>query len=424
MMSGVSIAWAQSETEPAAPEVAPTPAVEEQQALEADMEAAKKKLQAAAAAQPAATTQPADPTQPGFEEIKATPVGEGGSEAENVLKARMEGTEGMDSGKAWGGTIVFEHAVGTGTFMSDSTMRKTNSYVAQSWDFRPYYVFSLDGIKLKASARLGFEWEYTKPDTNPGRRFKPTDTSLSLGAPQLYKEPLTDISFNASVRWSLPTAYGSWSVKRQYSVLGATVGAQRFFGPLHVSYALGGNRNFNTSKVPYSAGTVCRAGEEGCDVAGGATQNITPPSGIADPSWVPAGMMNTEYMVSNTFGIDYSVTEELSVSYSLALRNGFKYRDDNVNSLDDKTSPNADDGRGRTDQLWPSLSVDYALDGLIKPVLDLPVSLTASLGIVAMHPAKTKDNSSLMWPFFYQAFANNHAADNYGSIIFDIAGTF
>ena len=126
----------------------------------------------------------------------------------------------------------------------------------------------------------------------------------------------------------------------------------------------------------------------------------------------------------NSFGVDYSVTENLSVSYSLLIRNFFSYTDDNVNAVDGYTSPYADAGRGRVDQLWPSLSVDYGVDEWVKKVADLPVSLSVSAGITALHPAQTRDNKGIMWPFFYQAFAQNRAANNYGSVFADITGTF
>ncbi|MBI5507110.1 MAG: hypothetical protein HY903_00025 [Deltaproteobacteria bacterium] len=395
----------------------PAPSAEEQQALEADMEAAKKKI---AEEQQAAET-PAE--TPAFEEIKAAPVHDTGAAAEGTptatgetaLQARLSGTEGLDTGRPYGALVILDHSIGTGTFMNDGTLRSSRAYVAQSWDIRPHYVFDFKGIKLKANGRFLFEYEYTTPDTSPARRFKPLDTTLQVGAPEIYKEPLSEVSFNVALRLLLPTSYESIKVRKQWSALGFTAGAQRFFGPLHVSYSFAMTKYINSQRYASSYRSVCRSSDP-CDSV---------PTGIQDsPAQVAAGFANNSFLISNQFGVDYSITEELSVSYGLLIRNFFRYTADNVNVIDNYTSPNADDGRGRVDQLWPSLSVDYVVDGLVKKVADLPVSLTASLGITSLSPAQTSDNKGIYWPFFYQAFAQDKAANNYGSVFFDITGTY
>jgi hypothetical protein len=418
MLCMAAPAWAQDVATETPPEekqaegvAAPNP--EEQKALEADMEAAKKKLQEA----------PAQAGTGGFEEIKAAPVDAGatqdanvtiGTKEESKLQAKLSGTEGLDSDRPWGGLVVLDHSVGAGTFTSDSTLRSSFAYAAQSWDIRPHYVFDVQGIKLKAAARILFEYEYTTPDTNPARRFKPLDTTFSVGAPEIYKEPWSEVSFNASARVFVPTSWESINIKKQWGGTGFTLGAQRFFGPLHVSYAFMMNKYFNSEKAQMTYSSVCR-GTDPCK---------PPPTGTSDPATFPGGPLNSSFAVMNSFGVDYSITETLSVSYSLLIRNFFSYSDKSVNVVDKNTSPFADAGRGRVDQLWPSLSVDYVVDEWVKKVVDLPVSLSVSGGITALHPAQTADNKGIIWPVFYQAFGQSRATNNYGSVFFDIAGSF
>ena len=392
---------------------------EEEKALEEDMKAAKKEIQVA----------PEQKATPGFEELEAAPV-EGsvsadenaliGTKGESRLEAKLSGTEGLDSARPWGGVIVLDHFVGSGTFMSDATLRSHFAYVGQSWDIRPHYVFDFQSIKLKAAARILFEYEYTTPDTSPARRFKPADTTLSLSAPELYREPWSEVSLNASIRWLLPTSWESINVKEQWGAAGFAIGAQRFFGPLHVAYSFAMYKYFNSEIARTTVGSVCPLGAS-CYKAG----RDAPPSGTGAEFSYPAGPLNYSFAVLNTFAVDYSISENMSVSYSLLIRNFFAYKDSNVNVADSYCSPVGDcTERGQTDELWPSLSVDYVIDEWVKKAVDLPVSLSVSAGITALHPAQTKDNKSIMWPFFYQAFAQGRAADNYGSVFLDLAGSF
>jgi len=51
---------------------------------------------------------------------------------ETKLEARLRVRSGLDSPRPWGGLVVLDHSVGTGTFMSDGTARGTNAYVARA----------------------------------------------------------------------------------------------------------------------------------------------------------------------------------------------------------------------------------------------------------------------------------------------------
>jgi hypothetical protein len=54
----------------------------------------------------------------------------------------------------------------------------------------------------------------------------------------------------------------------------------------------------------------------------------------------------------------------------------------------------------------------------------LPVKLSLSAGLTALHPAQTSDNSSIYWPVLWNSFGSDRAANNYGSVYFDITGTY
>ncbi|MBI3179420.1 MAG: hypothetical protein HYZ27_07140 [Deltaproteobacteria bacterium] len=362
-------AWAQSE---------------EVKALESDMEAAQEKTQA-------------------YEEIEPAPAGAAQTQTMATIRAKEEAEK-----KPWAVMVILDHAVGSGSFISDSTLRASRAYVAQSWDIRPSYTFPVADHKLKLGGRFVVEYEYTTPDTNPARRFKPADSRLYLSDAELYVEQLTGITFNAAATLFLPTSYESINVNKRWAGLRATAGASRSIGPVDLEYALAATKYLNSDKYRTVYSDVLRDGEGEL-------------SGTSEPGTYLGGPANTSFDIINSFGVTYNVTETLSVAYSLLIWNTFAYRDDAVNSEDELASVNADAGRGRTDMLWPSLEVAYRLDDVVKDIL--PFKLTVAGGITALHPAQTADNQGILWPVFYQAFGQNRAANNYGSIYFDLIGT-
>ena len=375
--------------------------VEEVKALETDIEEAKAKVEALKA----------DTAPAGFEEIKAQPT-----ETETGIEGSVElaADEETEDDKPFGAMVVLDHSFGTGNFVKDANVRRQSDYIAQSWDIRPSYSFPLFGHKLKVMARFLFEIEYTKPDTNPSRRFKPIDSSIYLSDSEIYKEPFTEIAFNAGTRIFFPTSYESINVTKRWTAMTVYGGASRSIGPVDLSYGLSVSKYFNGSKIAVGRNTVARSS----DATYG---NVT---GTGDPHQIAAGYANTSFAIVNSVSVGYNFTENLALGYSLLFWNTFRYNiaDDLGCSTED--NPYLDCERGRSDNLWPSLEVSYKLDDLLKEVYPLPFGLTAAGGITALHPALTADNKNIIWPVFWQAFASNRAANNYGSIYFDLVGTY
>jgi hypothetical protein len=385
-----------------APAVTPDP--EEQKKLEADMEAAKQKTA-------------------GVEEIQATEVGAASDPSAPAEAATVTATDdrpasvrlsdGDASERVWGALVILDHSMGTGTFLADSTLRGARAYVAQSWDLRPYYRFKFLDHNLKVSGRFVFELEMTQPDTNPARRFKPLDMTVTLSDANVYTEPVSGVTFNAGLRLAIPTSWESINVNKRWTAGSLLLGASRSFGQVYLEYSFGFTKNFNSTKGKQNSTDV-----PWHPFIGPARRGVEVPDDA-----VTVGM-NASYRFSNSFAVTYNFTDNLNASYSLLIYNDFKYRQDDVNVIDGFASVNADDGRGRSDMLWPTLDVTYVLDELVAKVYPLPFSLMVSGGITSLHPAQTANNEGIMWPFFYQAMASNRAANNYASFYLDLVGVY
>ncbi len=393
-----------TDTAPATPDAA------EVQALEDDMEAAKKKIEAAGVEEIAAT--PVDTAAPADSAATEKPA----ASVEDDRPASVRLAEGGAADRAFGALVVLDHTLGVGTFVRDATLRGSRAYVAQSWDLRPTYKFEAFGHKLKAGARFLFELELTTPDSNPARRFKPSDISVYLLDNNIYTEPLTGVTFTGVARWFLPTSWESVNVTNRYSALALGAGANRTFGPVYLEYGFSFTKNLNSTKGLQTPTDVPLHSFAGAGRRGDAL-----PLEVGDSY---DNGLNKSFRLTNSFAVTYNFDEHLSASYSLALLNDFRYTQDNVNVVDELSSPFADAGRGRTDSLWPTLDVTYVLDDLVAKVYPLPFSLMASVGLTALHPAQTRDNGNLIWPFFYQALGTNRAANNYASFYLDLVGVY
>lgn len=369
--------------------------------LEQDMEDAKKKIQGSQGM--------ASETSTGvFVEAETK------QQDNRPLSVRL--AESGRGDKNFGLIVVLDHSVGTGTFMQDEILRQSRRYVAQNWDIRPSYSFDFLGHRPKVSARWVAELEMTEPDSNPARRFKPLDLSFALSDSKLFVDPWLGIRLSASVSLSIPSSWESINVAKRYTNMRTGVGLSRAIGPVYLTYGFTVGKSFNRTKgakVPTDTPLPEFSGIRA--VAPGGTSFIG--------NEYPNGF-NSSHELINSFSITYSFTDNLSASYSLLIWNIYKYTQDNVNTADAYMSPYADDGRGRSDYLWPSLELAYVLDSAVEQVVKLPFSLTASAGISALHPAQTSNNKSIRWPLFYNVVGDNQAANNYASYYFALTGVY
>jgi hypothetical protein len=228
--------------------------------------------------------------------------------------------------------------------------------------------------------------------------------------PSAYVEPVTGVSFFVSAQALLPTSYESLNVtKRRLGVRGL-VGAMRSFGPLSINYFFIATKNFNSSKVAVRTSDISRSSDPILSRnANGSVQ-------------VASGQANASFDIRNSIGLNYSINDYWSLNWSLDFVNVFRY--ELYSQTDAFSSAYADAGAGRMDLLEPSLGFYFSASDAFAKYVELPFSLGIQGGISASHPAQTADNKSIMWPFFYNSFGQNRAANNYGSVYLDLVGIF
>ncbi|MEE2961425.1 MAG: hypothetical protein VYA34_11825 [Myxococcota bacterium] len=316
--------------------------------------------------------------------------------------------------KNYGVSLSLTHAVGSASFLQDDTLRASRGLVYQAWGLSGFYSFDILGQKFKVSPRMGFTLELTEPDSNPARRFDPSDSSLSLSASGL-KDDLTGIGFSPYLRVTLPTSYRSLNINKRWVTLKAGLGLNRTFGDFSISLATGFTKAFSQNKVSSKYTETPRLSDFGnCNVASAGE------GGIHAVYECVSGSGTLNFAVTSNIGFEYQILETLSISYSVSLSNSFRHAI--IDEEDDLTAPHADTGMGRSDSLSESLALSFSLSELLTP--DSPVSYRLSLSMDASHPAQTADNRAIMWPFFYNSFGQNRAANNYGEISLGISGSY
>jgi hypothetical protein len=342
------------------------------------------------------------------EEIKASPAVEAApapAPVDGSATATVEVKAAEEDKSPFSAVVTLDHSIGTGTFVRNSGERDRARSVTESWDVRASYKFPFMDHKLSLGGRFMFDLSLTPPDTNPPRRFVPTDASVSVSDKNLYQHEASGVDVDGVVRLFLPTSWESIAVRRQWTALQVGAGFSRSFGAFDLKWSPGATKYINTSPVAMKYYDASREAV----------------SHLANPATLGAGFGNPNFQITNSFDVGYNYGELWKFSYSLAIMNAFLY---DVGHDDQYKGVNADSGAGRKDRLWPTLDATYALSDALGDKLQLPVKLELSAGITALTPAQTANNKNLMWPVFYQAFATNRAADNYGSIYFDISGTY
>jgi hypothetical protein len=345
-----------------------------------------------------------------LEEISATAVTTekttSAPKGENITATLVQ-SEGIDEEKPWKATVGVSTIIGSSTFVKNSFVR--DDYVAQEFNFGAGYSFDWVGHKLNAGISWGTSVEYTTVNSNPARRWNPSDTSLSLSDGAVYTEPWTDISVTASLGATLPTSYNSINISKRWLGASASAGLTRTFGPVNVRYSLGFAKNFNGTKVPVRRESVVRSGDPIADASN---------SGFTE---LEGGFGLTNFSMSHNLAATYKIREVWSVGYSLGLFNSWKYRAGNV---DEFTSVNADGDTRGTDTLGSSISLGYDFGTDMGDVMHLPFGLSMVAKIATAHPAKTADNKDILWPVFFNTWGSNRAANNYGTVSLGLVGSY
>ncbi len=334
-----------------------------------------------------------------------TPDAASSTLTKNVLLFNQQATRS----KKFGLIATLSTFAGSGTFLDNSQLRHQNDYVAQILDVRPTLGFNLGAHRMRLQARLAFEMEYTQPNTNPSRRFKPFDTSVTFADDTLWD--FQEILFNAAFRLAFPTSYESISIRQQWLAATLSGGARRLVGPFQLLLAGGVTKYVNGAKTAQRRIDAPRDSD---------TEDTARPT-ISDPIDINAGYANNNWLISTTFGVTWLASDNLAVSYTVGLLNYIKYTI--ADDRDQFTSPNADVGFG-TGQLFQSgLNVSYDLTTLAQESLGLPFRLTASVGASSVHPVQQPDNTGWIAPIVFNTFFDR-AANNYGSVYFDLTAIY
>ncbi|MBC7792209.1 MAG: hypothetical protein H7Z43_00755 [Clostridia bacterium] len=327
----------------------------------------------------------------------------------NVLLLREQSTRT----KRFGLLATISTFVGSGTFITNDALRQQRDYVAQVFDFRPTYGFNIEGHRLRLQARIAFETEYTDPNTDTARRFKPYDASVAIADDTLFKWDRTGILFNSALRLTVPTSYESINVRQQWLGVTLSAGARRLVGPVQLSFNTAASRYLNGSKVAVRQTNYTRRGE--------ATDNSASVPLSLDPVNLGFGPTTNAWLFGNTVSATWLVTDNLAVSASLGLLIFVKYAV--TDAPDQYTSANADVGRGSSERFQSGLEISYDLTKKAKEGWNLPFGLTLALGAYAVHPVQQTDNSGWIAPVVANSFFSR-AANNYGTIYLDVIGIY
>ncbi|HSI05153.1 MAG: hypothetical protein ACAI38_16460 [Myxococcota bacterium] len=319
--------------------------------------------------------------------------------------------------KRFGLLAAISTFAGSGTFLDNSELRHQNDYVAQIFDIRPTIGFNAGSHRLRLSGRVAFETEYTQPNTNPSRRWKPYDTSVTLADDTLWKEPVTGILFNAAFRMVFPTSYESINVRQQWLATGLVLGARRLVGDFQLSFNSSVTKYFNGSKTAVRPVDNPRPGDQD---DGRDTNDFARPR-LADSSDLNFGTTNNSWLFANTLGVTWLASDRLAVSYSLGILSFIRYSVQG--DRDAFTSPFADSGNPTAQRFQSGLEVSYDLSHYTKEQWNLPFSLTVALGVNAIHPVQDVDNDGWIAPVIFNSFTNR-AANNYGAFYLDLVAIY
>jgi len=280
--------------------------------------------------------------------------------------------------------VTANQSVGTGTFVDP------NSYgdISTGIIFAPSYAFDFKGIRLMATGRWLFSYEYTLPQNPTGRRYNWSDLQFGLSAPRVFTERHTGVSVSPSIGLSAPISYTSqWNGSVTNLALGAGFSRSFIHDRLTVNYRLGGSHGFFIHPA-----VIVSTSTGGSSDANGNPIFLC----RASDTYCASNGMNTDWTVSNTVSVDFKITEKLSVAASYWLTNTWRYAAADgtdiytPQAVDSSGNPVANSGMGRTDSVVTSLSANYELTRYVN----------LSAGTYTTSPPKTMDNQGFRNPFF------------------------
>lgn len=263
----------------------------------------------------------------------------------------------------------FALAVGVDNSMSHTVFHGPykSPTIGSAIGLSPSYGFSVAGVKLSASGRAAFSYEYTAPDgpAGNGRRWEFEDIGLGLSAPALFKDDkLTGISLSPRIGVSVPVSFASrW--RGTITSLTGGVALARPFGNFSLGLNLGAGKTFFAQTTREISDTeaarrddqdniifICRTDSENCGLRG-----------------VPSN-----YVLTAGASGSYAVTEKFAVALGVTLSKGVKHQVAVDEYSTKKTftdgTPIADDV-GEADRMIGSVALSYAL----TPAIGMSLSM-------------------------------------------------
>ena len=356
---------------------------------------------------PAAHADEAAPTDDGNVAAQSASVDEStkGDEVELALAddvqpaaevvAEEEESEAKDEPFPVGGTIIYENAVGIGTFVGDELQRRP--LWSMSLSMRPKFRLG-DGMSI--IARLDISKDIIENADSTGTVKSQTllsDTILTFSMAPIVEEPVTGIKLSGSFDLLLPTSLLS---QYQSKILSTrlTLGLTKEFGWVNLYYQTRFGKNFH--KYDHPVLSQPDGGIATCLPSAGGT--------LVDADvCAPGGVANSSFQFMNRGIVEFVPYEGLSITLDFIAYNDFTY---DVNPDDALTNENAVAGRGQRDLTQGTFEVGYQ----VNPYLGV------SLGTTTLQPPKTLDNEGFRFPFFDFRTASN----NFTTVYLDLVGTF
>lgn len=303
------------------------------------------------------------------------------------------GSAGGQRKHPFGGFVLLEQQLGSGTFVKDSQAR--TPYFAWLLSIRPRYYFT---NHLFAEMRIDLQQELTTSygtKTTQKRQLMPSDTFLTVKYQNLVRIPGVDVGLSPFVRIGAPTSYES-QYRKLYLSAAAGFDLTRMIGPVFLTYTFRFNKNFNkytVAIVPKDADRpVIAARSGGAEDLGG---------------YVATGSNNVSFSFYNSLMASLVITDELTFTLQWAVANAFTYY---VAPNDIYKAPEAKAGRGQRDVMYGVVDLTY------QPWANFGFSL----GLSAQQPVKTADNKTIRFPFW-----DIHTPGENNSVIyFDVFATY
>lgn len=303
------------------------------------------------------------------------------------------GSAGGERAHAFGGFLLLEQQLGSGTFVKDAQAR--TPYYAWLLSIRPRYYFT---SQLFAELRLDLQQELTTSygtKTTKKRQLMPSDTFLTVKYQNVVKIPVADIGVSPFVRIGAPTSYES-QFRNLYLSAAAGFDLTRLFGPVFLTYTFRFNKNFNkytVATVPKDADRpVIAARSGGAEDLGGS---------------LATGANNTSFSIYNSLMASVILSDEWTFTLQWAIANAWTYF---AGPNDLYKAPDAKSGRGQRDVMYGVVDLTY------QPWANVGFSL----GLSTQQPVKTADNKTIRFPFW-----DIHTPGENNSVIYlDVFATY